>query len=771
MKKYFSFPLGVLAIALVFSSLGTSAFASNFSDTGESQFQNSIEWMSRNGVVNGYADGTFKPMACVNRVEFLKMLFKTRGVDENVYSSELFSDTPADAWFTPYVMTARARGVVNGYSDGTFRPGQCVTKAEATKMALLMYYSQDEISDGAMDSYVTWLSDLNDSQWYYSFAAFSYNRNFWPKSSDSSLGANSGMTREEVAELLYRLKSVEDNGQIRYAWDRPLDFGEKYFYEKCDYTKNPETADLDVADLLPKDSEIVLSLNYSDSSSRDNFEKMLEKFPEISEMGLLESMFGYNKRSENNLGNLIAPVFEEDYSVLLGLKLGAGGFEDMDTAKVFVAGKVSAADEFYSAITKSMGVEPMNEMYCELSGNELRFVSEGEDFYFVRYGDIFFVTNSDQNRDEAMVRLKAKNGYNMSSDEEKSLVSVFVDGDLLSQMMDMIYGSDSPYASLSEMYKQMGDIKTFVSVLSSNKVQIDSSVEITDTDLLNEYRGHSLSLLNKLPGKNLMAYFEDTDLGLLYQPYLDSLEMTGADLSGFSLDAVYEETGLSEAEFELLTDSPYAVGLADVGQVYPGAYIALKLDSGDLGAGEKLVSWLDKKVDEFIAESDVELSLENLSNYFKKSNMDGGLKRVTLDMKTFPESFWAENSLLEEKELIGESVFDFYYGIRRESDMNLLVVALYPDFNSNFGVSTVASNDSFKNAVASLSGVYGSNVSYFDVPSLLDYVENLMLLTGEDTSDEEFVQVKNIISTFDYFISSSELENSKMIGRSVLKLN
>lgn len=772
MKKKFSFPLGLLAIALIFSSMGNVTNSSSFTDTENSQFLNSIDWMSKNGVVNGYEDGSFKPEKCVNRVEFLKMLFKTKGVDESAYSAELFSDTPADAWYAPFVMTARAKGIVKGFSDGTFRPGQCVTRAEAAKMAFLSYYSMDEISEGVDVNYWTWVSDLKEEDWYYSYGVFALDRSLWPKYSDSSLGANLGMTREEVSELMYRLKSVEDNGQIRYSWDRPLDFGEKYFYQKCDYKKNPDTSDLKISDLLSKDSDIVLSLNYSDSSSRKNFEAMLEKFPEISENDFWVSIFGYNKRPENNLGNLMDPVFAEDYEALLGFKFGHDGFDDFENSEIIVAGKVSADDDFYNAITKSMGVDPMRNIYCELSGNELYFISEDEDFYFVRYGDIFFVTNSEKNRDDAMDRLLSKNGYDMSEDAQKSLLYALISGTVFSDIMNMSYGSDSSFSSLSELYESMGNIEMYISALTSEKLQLDSSMVLADNEIMSVYRDNPVSLLNKIPGKNLIAYMESVDLSLLFEPYLDSLAMIGGSYSSFSLESVYEETGLSESEFELLTNSPYAFSLSEVGQIYPGMVFAIKLDSSDILPAEKLLTYLDTKVDEFIQASDDEWLNIDASSYFEKSSVDGSsLRRIKLDMTTLPENFWANEKMLEEKELIGDTVFDLYYGIKKDSDMNVFLVALYPDFNVAYGQDVVRDNANFKEAKDSLGNVYGSGVSYINIPGVFDFVDTLLVLTGESNNiGSDYAQVKEIVSRFEYLISSSKVSGESVLGRLILKL-
>lgn len=91
------------------------------------------------GFVDGYKDGSFRPDAPVNRAEALKILNLAAGLhelDDSVPVS--FSDVLPEDWFTPYVRAAASREIVQGYSDGTFQPGNPITRAEAAK---IVYYT------------------------------------------------------------------------------------------------------------------------------------------------------------------------------------------------------------------------------------------------------------------------------------------------------------------------------------------------------------------------------------------------------------------------------------------------------------------------------------------------------------------------------------------------------------------------------------------------------------------------------------------------------
>lgn len=101
-------------------------------------------------VIQGYPDGSIKLDASVNRAEALKMLLEvSRLIDEPMDKDvvlESFPDVPEDAWFAPYVTIAQYHDLVGGYEDGTFRPGNPITRAEAVKIVLLLMISNPRVN-------------------------------------------------------------------------------------------------------------------------------------------------------------------------------------------------------------------------------------------------------------------------------------------------------------------------------------------------------------------------------------------------------------------------------------------------------------------------------------------------------------------------------------------------------------------------------------------------------------------------------------------------
>lgn len=90
------------------------------------------------GIVDGYGDGTFKPDQQVSRVEALKILLEASKKDLAAEVSA-FSDIDSGAWYAKYVNYAKAQGIVEGYANGTFGPGNSVTRGEFAKfMAMVL---------------------------------------------------------------------------------------------------------------------------------------------------------------------------------------------------------------------------------------------------------------------------------------------------------------------------------------------------------------------------------------------------------------------------------------------------------------------------------------------------------------------------------------------------------------------------------------------------------------------------------------------------------
>jgi hypothetical protein len=97
---------------------------------------NFITQLACQGIVSGYSDGTFRPQYATTRGQLVKMLVLAEGWTIEVPSTSTFSDVGVSHTFYRYIETAYAKDVVGGYSDGTFRPDDLVTRAQVAKMVV-----------------------------------------------------------------------------------------------------------------------------------------------------------------------------------------------------------------------------------------------------------------------------------------------------------------------------------------------------------------------------------------------------------------------------------------------------------------------------------------------------------------------------------------------------------------------------------------------------------------------------------------------------------
>jgi len=158
-----------------------------------------IEYLYKNGIVNGYPDGTFKPDNSINRAELLKILVEGKGITpiQSDYH-DCFKDVTGQ-WFAPYVCYAKEVGWVDGYSDGKFRPEQVVNKAEAIK---ILINSQGIDISSSRDA--SPFEDVSASDWSAPFVMKAKELGILEETGDSFYG-NTEMTRGGISENLYLL--------------------------------------------------------------------------------------------------------------------------------------------------------------------------------------------------------------------------------------------------------------------------------------------------------------------------------------------------------------------------------------------------------------------------------------------------------------------------------------------------------------------------------------------------------------------------------------
>lgn len=144
-------------------------YSNTFSDVPKSHWAtNYIGYMQQFGIINGYPDGTFRPNASVTRAEFAAIASRFEKLTEGTKS---FSDVPSTHWAAKYINFAATRGWVTGYPDGTFKPGNPITRAEVAAVTCRLLErtaDQDYIRNHPHE--LRTFHDMTENHWAYWYA-------------------------------------------------------------------------------------------------------------------------------------------------------------------------------------------------------------------------------------------------------------------------------------------------------------------------------------------------------------------------------------------------------------------------------------------------------------------------------------------------------------------------------------------------------------------------------------------------------------------------
>ena len=148
------------------------------------------------GVINGYSDGTFRRNSPVIRAEAAKFLLAAKyGEFPNTSNNGRFRDVEDGQWYVKYVIGAANIGVINGYPDGTFRPAAMVNTAEFLKMIAKTF----SLETGLPYYY----EDVPTDAWYANYVGIAERQNLFPDRIEK-LQPERLLTRGEVAEAIAR---------------------------------------------------------------------------------------------------------------------------------------------------------------------------------------------------------------------------------------------------------------------------------------------------------------------------------------------------------------------------------------------------------------------------------------------------------------------------------------------------------------------------------------------------------------------------------------
>ncbi|MFC5468588.1 S-layer homology domain-containing protein [Cohnella suwonensis] len=208
----------VLIVSMVFTG-SVSAFGASLKDTKGHWAESSIQSWVDQGLISGYADGTFKPNGKVMRAEFVAFVNRSFGFSQT--ASVKYGDVKASDWFYKDLSKAAAAGYLDGLNDGAFKSTQTVTRLEAAViLSKLLSLAPSHSADGLKD-----VASLTDEQKGSIGAVI--DAKLMQGNAAGNFRPNDGLTRAEAVVVLTRALT-----QKFVVYDKPGVYGPESGVEK-----------------------------------------------------------------------------------------------------------------------------------------------------------------------------------------------------------------------------------------------------------------------------------------------------------------------------------------------------------------------------------------------------------------------------------------------------------------------------------------------------------------------------------------------------------
>ena len=175
-----------------------------------------ISILAQKEIIQGYPDNSFQPNNIINRAEAVKLLITTQFSSQQInnalekhkeqgHSYINFYDIKIKDWFAPYIELAYYNDILQGYPDGSFRPGKPLNFAEGLKIIL----NTSEINLEEVVFRKKPLLFVKKQDWFAPYFTYAYSKNLINRT--KFYHPAQFITRGEFVEILYRIKFIQEN--------------------------------------------------------------------------------------------------------------------------------------------------------------------------------------------------------------------------------------------------------------------------------------------------------------------------------------------------------------------------------------------------------------------------------------------------------------------------------------------------------------------------------------------------------------------------------
>jgi hypothetical protein len=160
-------------------------------------FYEAVRYLSCHGAVSGYADNTFRPFNNTTRGQLSKIVVLSEGWSIDTTGGPHFNDVPPSNAFYAYIETAFNHGIISGFSDGTFRQGNSVTRGQLCKIIVAAEGWPVDTTGGPH------FNDVPTNNPFYAYIETAFNKGVISGYSDGTFRWGNTATRGQICKIVY----------------------------------------------------------------------------------------------------------------------------------------------------------------------------------------------------------------------------------------------------------------------------------------------------------------------------------------------------------------------------------------------------------------------------------------------------------------------------------------------------------------------------------------------------------------------------------------
>ncbi|MFL8936324.1 S-layer homology domain-containing protein [Rossellomorea oryzaecorticis] len=196
-KPFFYFLMVIMMVSIIQPAAPVKA--ASFTDV--KGFKDEIGYLTDLGIIRGFPDGTFRPDNSITRLQAVLMLMREMKVEETDIPDPGFNDVKPGSAGYQEIAAASHLGIISGFSDGSFRPGGTLTRAQMAKILVNAYQLYGIYPYG--------FTDVSENYWGTEFISPLAANNITVGFDDGSFKPDLAITRAQFSAFMSRILEPE----------------------------------------------------------------------------------------------------------------------------------------------------------------------------------------------------------------------------------------------------------------------------------------------------------------------------------------------------------------------------------------------------------------------------------------------------------------------------------------------------------------------------------------------------------------------------------